>query len=199
MSTIEENKEKFIKIYEENIKREGADKLLDWLKSCDFFQAPASTRYHGSYDGGLCEHSNHVYDNLVRIAEPYLQSGELQVSYETIAICALLHDICKAQFYKKGFRNVKDDETGKWEKKPTFEINEAFPCGHGEKSVILLQAFMKLSKDEILSIRAHMGGWDNDSKAGGYIVNNIFDSCKLAPMLHVADLLATYIDEAKTE
>ena len=193
------NKEKFIKIYQENIKREGADKLLDWLKTCDFFDAPASTRYHGSYDGGLCEHSIHVFENLVKIAEPYLRSGEIQASYETIAICGLLHDICKAQFYKKGFRNVKNDETKQWERKQIFEVSEAFPCGHSEKSVILLQAFMKLSKDEILSIRGHMGGWDNDTKAGGYIINNIFEACKLAPMLHVADLLATYIDEAKTE
>ena len=196
MGLVEDNKEKFIKIYEENIKREGADKLLEYLKATDFFTAPASTRYHGNYDGGLCAHSINTYERFVELVEEY---SETKYSSEVIAICGLLHDICKVQFYKKGFRNVKDEDTGKWIKKEIYEISENFPCGHSEKSVILLQAFIKLETDVILSIRAHMGSFDSDARAGGYLISNIFEKCKLAVLLHEADLLATYINEAKTE
>ena len=57
-------KEEFISIYNENIKRKGADKLLEYLKKSDFFTAPCSTRYHGAYEGGLVEHSVNVYHCL---------------------------------------------------------------------------------------------------------------------------------------
>jgi hypothetical protein len=196
LATIEENKEKFIKIYEENIKREGADKLLEYLKATDCFTAPASTRYHGNYEGGLCAHSINTYERFVELVDKY---SETKYSDEVIAICGLLHDICKVQFYKKGFRNVKNEDTGKWDKKEIYEISEGFPCGHSEKSIILLQAFIKLETDSILAIRAHMGAFDATAKSGDYLIGNIFEKCKLAVLLHQADLLATYISEAKTE
>ena len=105
------NKQRFIDIYKSKIKREGADKLLDYLMSegCDFFTAPASTRFHGNYEGGLLEHSLNVYDCLCdimkrpRIKEVY----GIEYSEESIAIAALLHDICKTNFYKVSFRNVR--------------------------------------------------------------------------------------------
>jgi len=140
-------KEEFISIYNIRINREGADKLLDYLlsKSSDFFIAPASTRFHGSYEGGLVEHSINVYHCLTdymsrnRVKEIY----NFNYSDETLAIVALLHDICKINCYKKGTRNVKD-EKGTWQAVPVFEYEDKLPYGHGEKSVYIITGFMKL-------------------------------------------------------
>ena len=150
---MSELKEKFIQIYRENIHREGADKLLDWLCSpaSDFFIAPASTRFHGAYEGGLCEHSINVYECLCdylarqRVREVY----GLAPSAETIAIVSLLHDLCKVNCYKPSFRNVKD-EHGTWKKVPTFEYSDPMPYGHGEKSVYIISGFLRLSREEAL-------------------------------------------------
>lgn len=130
----------FLEIYQSKIKRAGSEELLEWLTSSDFFTAPASTRYHGSFEGGLVTHSVNVYRCL---AEELELSG-LSNTYteETVALVSLLHDVCKANFYKKGTRNVK--ENGQWVTKEVFEIDEKFPCGHGEKSVIILQNFIHL-------------------------------------------------------
>lgn len=189
---MDDLKERFLLIYKEHIHRDGSDALLDWLLSTDFFTAPASTRYHGSYSGGLLAHSLNVYDCLLK----EIESSELQEVYsqETIALIALFHDACKCNFYKKGTRNVK--ENGQWVTKDTFEIDEKFPCGHGEKSVIILQNFIKLSAEEIFAIRAHMGGFDASVKGGEYFIGKIFERSKLALLLHIADMKATYVCEA---
>lgn len=187
---MNETKQRFLDLYS-NINREGADALLDWLNSSDFFTAPASTKYHGSHEGGLVEHSVNVYDCLVG----ELSSMGLSESYtpETVAIVSLLHDICKANFYKKGTRNVKEND--QWVKKEVYEIDEKFPCGHGEKSVIILQNFIHLDAEEIFAIRAHMGGWDTSVKGGDYFIGKIFERSKLAILLHLADMKATYLME----
>lgn len=191
------NKERFLAIYNSTIKRDGADALLGWLESSDFFTAPASRRFHGAFEGGLLEHSLNVRDLLVKAV---MAAGLTDVyPKETIEIVSLLHDVCKVNFYKKGFRNVKDDATGRWEKKEVFEIDERFPVGHGEKSVIILQNFMKLDAEEILAIRAHMGGFDTSVKGGDYFIGKIFEKSKLAVLLHVADLTATYLLEERGE
>ena len=184
-------KQRFLELYQTHIKREGAQNLLSWLQASDFFSAPASTRYHGSYEGGLLEHSLHVYDCLT--AE--LAAAGLSDVYadETVTIAALLHDICKVHMYKKGTRNVK--ENGQWTTKDVFEIDEQFPCGHGEKSVILLQTFLRLTPDEIYAIRAHMGGWDDSVRGGARFVGKIFEKSNLALLLHIADMKATYLLE----
>ena len=145
------NKERFIEIYKEKIKREGADRLLNFLlsESSDFFTAPASTRYHGNYEGGLLEHSLNVYDCLCdilsrpRIKEVY----GIEYSEESIAIAALLHDICKVNFYNVAFRNAKN-EAGKWESVPYYTIDDRLPYGHGEKSVYIISGYMRLTRDE---------------------------------------------------
>lgn len=186
-----EKKERFISIFKELIHRDGADNLLDWLNESDFFIAPASTRYHGSYEGGLVEHSLNVYDCLKSELESSGMSGVYDD--ETIAIVSLLHDICKANFYKKGTRNVK--ENGQWVSKEIFEIDEKFPCGHGEKSVIILQNFIHLAAEEIFAIRAHMGGWDTSVKGGDFFIGKIFEKSKLALLVHIADMKATYLLE----
>ena len=123
-------KEEFIQIYKENIKREGSAELLEWLQKTDFFTAPASTKFHGACEQGLVMHSISVFKTLVeKHFEPETDN------MESFAICALLHDLCKAEFYKVSSRNVKNEETGKWDKVPYYAIEDKFPYGHGEKSV----------------------------------------------------------------
>ena len=190
-------KERFIALYKEHIKREGADKFLEYLesKSCDFFTAPASTRFHGSYEGGLVEHSLNVYDCLhqyldrERVKEVY----GLRYSEESIAIAALLHDVCKINFYKPGTRNVKD-ENGVWQKVPTYEIDDKLPYGHGEKSVYILSGYMRLTREEAFAIRYHLGfAGDEDARN----VGKAFEMFPLAFALSVADMEATYFLEGK--
>ena len=184
-------KEKFIRLYQENITRDGAQDLLDWLGKTDFFTAPASTRFHSAYAGGLVEHSVNVYEVL---RERYFEPGD---SKESFAIAALLHDLCKAQFYKLGTRNVKNESTGQWEKVPYYTIEDKFPYGHGEKSVFLIERFMKLRLDEAVAIRWHMGGFDDTVKAGGYSISAAFEQYPLAIKLHLSDAEATYLRERK--
>lgn len=187
-----ELKERFLSVYNNAVHRDGSDMLLRWLEDSDFFVAPASTKFHGCHEGGLLQHSLNVYDCLKR----GLANAGLQNSYpeETVAVVSLLHDICKVNFYKKGFRNVKDEETGQWYKKEAYEIDEKFPCGeHADKSVILIQNFMHLEPEEILAIRAHMGGWDTAVKGGNAFIGKIFERSKLAVLLHLADMEATYL------
>jgi len=188
-------KEEFIQIYRENIKREGADKLLDYLKSTDFFEAPASTRYHSCYDGGLCDHSINVYYRLKKLVEAE-DSMYNAYSDETIAIIGLLHDICKTNFYVKGYRKVQ--ENGIWVTKPSYNIDEVFPYGHGEKSVYLINKFMKLSDVEALAIDWHMGPYDTRVK--GSTPQAFEAAIKVDPIVfltHIADSMATYLDESE--
>lgn len=199
-------KDKFIEIYKENIRRPGAEKLLTWLESSDFFEAPASTRFHLSRPGGLVEHSVHVYERLLKLYKvekanpaypgtPYIPTAE---EMEFIAICGLLHDICKANFYAVEMRNRKN-EKGQWEKYPFYVVNDQLPYGHGEKSVYIISGFMKLTREEAMAIRWHMGFSDNDFKAGGFSVGNAFEKFTLAVLTHIADLQATYLDEVDDE
>lgn len=199
-------KERFIEIYKENIHRPGMEKLLAWLESSDFFEAPASTRFHLSRPGGLVEHSVHVYKRLLKLYKaektdpaypgtPYIPTAE---EMESIAICGLLHDICKADFYAVEMRNRKNEQ-GQWEKYPFYVVNDQLPYGHGEKSVYIISGFMKLTREEAMAIRWHMGFSDNDFKAGGFSVGNAFEKFTLAVLTHIADLQATYLDEVDDE
>lgn len=187
--------EEFIKIYTENIQREGADKLLEYLMSTqsDFFIAPASTRFHGSYEGGLLEHSINVYHCLKdylsrpRVKEMY----NLDYTDESIAIVSLLHDLCKVNCYVKGTRNVKD-KSGVWQQVPTFEYSDDMPYGHGEKSVYIISGFMKLSREEAFAIRYHMGFSGTEPQSN---VGSAFEKYPLAFALSTADMEATYFLE----
>lgn len=188
-------KERFIEIYKKNITREGADKLLEYLDSpaSDFFTAPASARYHSSYEGGLCEHSLNVYDCLVS----YLKSDRakqfgFEYSDESIAIVALLHDLCKVGVYKKGFRNVKD-ERGVWQRVDSFEYDDKLPYGHGEKSVYIASGYMRLTREEAFAIRYHMGYSSTEDPRN---VSAAFEMFPLAFALSTADSEATYYLES---
>lgn len=174
---------KFIALYRQYIKREGADKLLEWLCSTDFFTAPASTKFHGAYEGGLVEHSVNVFNRLGR-------------NDETGAIIALLHDICKANFYTVSFRNQKN-EHGVWVQVPYYTIDDKLPYGHGEKSVYIISQFMKLTDEEAMAIRWHMGGFDESVKGGSYALSGAWEKYPLGVLLHCADLQASYLDENK--
>ncbi len=189
-----EKREEFISIYKENILREGADKLLEYLQSTasDFFEAPASTRFHGAYAGGLVEHSVNVYHCLrayldrKRVQEEY----GLSVSAESVAVAALLHDICKVNCYKPGTRNVK--ENGVWKQVPTFEYSDELPYGHGEKSVYIITGFMRLTREEAFAIRYHMGFAGTEDARN---VGEAFQRFPLAFALSTADMEATYFLE----
>lgn len=179
-------KEQFIEIYKSNIKREGADKLLNYLENkTDFFTAPASTRFHGVYEGALAEHSINVFNRFQCENE------------ESRAICALLHDVCKTNFYKVEMRNVKVDD--KWEQQPYYTIDDQLPYGHGEKSVYIISGFIRLTREEAMAIRWHMGGFDDSVKGGSYSMSDAFEKYPLAVQLHIADLQATYLDEVRNE
>ena len=190
-------KEEFIEIFKANIHREGADKLLDYLENkSDFFTCPASARYHGSYEGGLCEHSLNVYhcrvDSLQR--ERVQELYGLEYSDETIALVALLHDACKIGCYKKGFRNVKNDATGQWERVPTYTFDDPLPYGHGEKSVYIVNGFVRLSREEAMAIRWHMGfSGPEDART----VGQAFQKYPLAFALATADAEASYFLEGE--
>jgi hypothetical protein len=191
---ISGNKARFIEIFKSKITREGADKLLAFLLSphSDFFTAPASSRFHSSYEGGLLDHSLNVYDCLVS----YMNSDKakklgFEYSEETLAIVALLHDLCKVNVYKKGFRNVKD-EKGTWQRVDTFEYDDQLPYGHGEKSVYMISPYMMLKREEAFAIRYHMGYSSTEDQRN---VSAAFEMFPLAFALHVADSEATYYVE----
>lgn len=185
-------KDEFIKIYNSNIKRNGAERLLDYLQSeqSDFFTAPSSSRFHGSYAGGLVQHSINVYYCL----KDYLSRENTKTLYgmnyseETIALVSLLHDVCKINFYEVDYRNAKNSK-GQWEKVPYYKINDQLPYGHGEKSVYIISGFMRLSREEAFAIRYHMGfsGVEDNNTIG-----KAFEMFPLALALNVADMEASY-------
>ena len=194
MNSPEKIKEEFISVYKENIVREGSDKLLDYLiNKCDFFTAPASTRFHSAYAGGLAQHSLNVYyclkDYLSR--ERVKETYKLSYTEEQIAVVALLHDMCKIDCYKTDFRNVKNDK-GQWEKVPTYKFEDPLPYGHGEKSVYMISGFMRLSREEAMAIRWHMGfsGTEDNNLTG-----RALETYPLAFALATADMEASYFLE----
>lgn len=195
MGNIEADRNEFIEIFKNNVKREGSEQLLEYLTSdkCDFFTAPASAKYHNAFEGGLLRHSLNVYHCL----KSYLERERvkdvygLEYSDESIAIAALLHDVCKVNFYKIGFRNVKDAH-GVWQKVPAYEVDDRLPYGHGEKSVYIISGYMKLTREEAFAIRYHMGfsGGDDERNVG-----KAFAMFPLAVALSFADMEATFFLE----
>ena len=192
-------KNEFIEIYKEHIHRDGSDKLLEYLMSnnSDFFTAPASTKFHGDYDMGLVTHSVNVYyclkDYLLR--KRCSSVYDMNYSDETIALVALLHDVCKINCYHKYMRNVKNEE-GVWEQVAAFNYEDPEPFGHGEKSVFLISKFLKLTNEEAYAIRYHMGFSEEGS---GRNAGRAFEKYPLALALNVADMEASYYVDDETE
>ncbi len=192
------DKERFISIYNEKITREGSRELLNYLcsESCDFFTAPASTRYHGAEVGGLCRHSLNVYDCLCDQLSRRRMKDEYGIHYsdESIAIAALLHDVCKTNFYKIESRNVK--KNGVWVAVPYYTIEDNLPYGHGEKSVYIVSGYMRLTRDEAFAIRYHMGFSGPEDKNQ---IGRALEMFPLAFALNVADMEAAYFMEGSPE
>ena len=187
-------KERFIEIYNQNITREGSDKLLDFLlNGSDFFTAPASTRYHGAHEGGLVEHSLNVYDCLKDMMERLNERYGIEYPEESIAIAGLLHDICKVNFYKTSYRNVKD-ETGRWQSVPYYTIEDTLPYGHGEKSAYIVSAYIRLTRDEAFAIRYHMGFSGTEDPGN---VGRALEMFPLAYATCCADMEAAFLMEGK--
>lgn len=188
-TSVEKNKKEIISILE-TVNRPGIKELIEWLCKHDYFTAPASTMYHSNYEGGLAQHSLNVYRVLKDKAEHY---KNLSIPSESVILCGLLHDLCKVNFYNLSTRNKKNEITNKWEKVPFYKVDDQVPLGHGEKSIIILNTFVRLTVDEMYAIRAHMGGYE--PKENWNTVSGCWNKCKWAVLLHAADLEASYIYE----
>ena len=185
----------FEEIYKKHIKREGATEFYAYLQTTDFFNAPGSTKFHSNFTGGLVEHSVRVYNRFCKMleseyGEKWLEKPE---NHESVAIIALLHDVCKVNCYKTEMRNVK--VSGEWVQKPYFAYEDPLPYGHGEKSVYIISAYMKLSREESMAINWHMGAFDARNGNGNFIVSSAFTLFHLATIFHAADFLTAYLDE----
>jgi hypothetical protein len=191
---IQENKDKFLTLLRE-VNRPGMDRLIDWLVSqSDFFTAPASTVYHGNYEGGLTEHSLNVY----RLFSEKNKIYELGLSEDSVKIMALLHDICKANFYETYSKNVNIDPLNQnrkefWRKVEAYKVDDQFPMGHGEKSVIMISCYIRLAGEEMMGIRWHMGGYENKDNYNS--LSAAWKLYKSGSCLHTADLEASNLFE----
>ena len=193
-------REEFRQIFTERVKRDGATELLDWLDRNGFFTAPASSKHHLAIPGGLALHSLNVYHRLREIgAVATLQELEAEDALrkvkaghrfnlgtgleESVAIVALLHDVCKTDCYHK------DPATG------AYKFQDPLPLGHGEKSVYIITRYMKLLETEALAIRWHMGAYDDAVKGGSKAFNEAMRMTPWVWRLHQADMIAAWEDE----
>ena len=185
-----EAKQEFLELYNTYITREGSKELLNFLENkSDFFTAPASTKFHLACEGGLVTHSVSVAKLMMRYEDE---------PKESLAICGLLHDLCKVNFYKTSMRNVKNEVTGQWEKQPFYQIEDSFPYGHGEKSVYMIERFFRLKGPEAMAIRWHMGGFDEAVRGGSFSISRAYERYPLAVKLHLCDMESTYLVEPRT-
>lgn len=181
--------------------RDRVDRVIDYLvNKSDYFTAPASTAFHGNYSGGLAEHSLNVYNVAMRVKAAMVDmKPELadRIPDESIAIVALLHDLCKTNVYKVERKNRKVN--GRWEEYDGYGVDYSkFPLGHGEKSVIMLLTLgFPLTRDEMLAIRWHMAAWElafQSSEAKSNL-NVAKEQCPLLAVLQAADGLASALLE----
>ena len=232
---INKNKETFISILSDALsRREGCDSeaLFRKLEGSDFFVAPASTRYHGAYKGGLVDHCLNVYYNAMSIAKskhllaihediPVVDengnpTGEFrdaiiegEIEADSIAIVCLLHDFSKMNYYKIDYRNKKvycesgskHDNNGRfdWVTVPSYITapqEERFLYGsHEETAEFMIRQFIPLTYQESTAILHHHFSLSFDSIKDVGVVSNIYNRYSIAILLHLADSLATYIDE----
>ena len=182
--------------------REGIEKVITWLSDeSDFFEAPASTAFHGNYSGGLAEHSLNVCEIALDLHEMLSKrKPELigQVPKDSLILAALLHDVCKANIYKTVIKK-RQNSSGFWEAYDTYAVDYSqFPLGHGEKSVIiLLRLGLDMTDDEIMAIRWHMTAWDlafQNPEAKGNL-NMAKNQCSLLTIVQNADGIASALFE----
>ena len=174
-------------------KREGIEKLLEFIRKSDFYTAPASTRFHGAYEGGLLQHSLNICDCLnAKDQNPTWNKALTDVKGESIIISSLLHDLCKTYYYVIEMRNKKN-EHGQWESVPFYTVNDKIPYGHGEKSVMMIEEYIKLLPMERYAIRWHMGAYE--PKELWNTLGEAMNKYPLVLALHQADMEATYLLE----
>ncbi|MCQ2913680.1 MAG: hypothetical protein MJ247_00605 [Alphaproteobacteria bacterium] len=188
--TMYNNKNEALALLNE-IKRDGINKLIEYLNNSDYFTAPSSVRNHLNCYGGLCQHSLNVFHTFENLLSQY----KIECPRETIIICGLLHDLCKVDLYKP-IEKFKKDANNQWVKYDSWDYDDQFPAGHSEKSVFRLMQFIKLTKDEILAINSHMGAFD--SRINDPNFSNVFKISPIAVLLHCADFISANILE-KTE
>ena len=190
--TNEENKARFEALIS-TVQRPGIDKMMEFIRKSDFYTAPASTRFHGSYEGGLLQHSLNVYDCLKRKKEEdsMWKTVLADVPDESIMVVALLHDICKTFYYSVEMRNKKIN--GKWEQVPVYVVDDKIPYGHGEKSVMMIMQHMELTCKEKYAIRWHMGPYSGQQDWG--TLGMAMEKYPLCLALFEADMEATHIKE----
>ena len=199
---MEEKKAKFIEMLK-STGREGIDNIIEVLEGMGFFKAPASTKFHLSYDGGLLEHSLNVCEMALDLRELIIKKNpgfEPRLQKESVIIASLLHDVCKSDIYKETTKKQKNKD-GQWEEVKGYDVDHGqYPFGHGEKSVILLlQNGLKLTNDEALAIRWHMHAWDlpwQSYEAKGNF-NKAKEICPMVQLLIAADGLASQVLESK--
>lgn len=151
---------------------------LKLLGDLGFFDAPASTKYHGAYEGGLFDHSLETAKALVELTEKLGLEWERP---ESPYIVGMYHDLCKCDSY------VVDVETGKYIYNPEVIIPD-----HGAKSVIMLQKYMRLTDEETACIRWHMGAYETDTKLWNYYGRAI-ETFPNVLYAHTADMIASKI------
>ena len=213
MQTTEENTRRFEELLS-SVERAGIDKLMGYIRNkTDFYKAPASTRFHLACEGGLLQHSLNVYDCLVAKKESPIWKPILSgIPDDSLIIMALLHDLCKTNFYVEGTKNQKTydqekvaaaepwqrkhDQMGDfiWETIKTYQIDDQLPLGHGEKSVMLIQCYIRLTMQEVMAIRWHMGF--SEAKENYNAVGQAMEKYPVVLALCEADLEATKILEA---
>lgn len=201
---LEDTKTQFInKVRQYAGNREGIEDLLAWLETTDFYIAPASTIYHGAFQGGLLVHS---YNVLIQYLDELELHGIIDLAskdednlsmIESATICAAFHDLCKINTYEPYIRNVKNNETGQWEQVEAYKREPKFPMGHGEKSIFLLNQFMLLTPYEGLAIYWHMGAYDISPYKTLNECSKAWETEPMAFLLHIADMKATYLLESR--
>jgi len=187
-------KERFEKLLS-NVQRQGIDQLLDFIRRSDFYTAPASTRFHGAKEGGLLEHSLNVWDCLhCKVANPTWKTALDGIEDDTFKIVSLLHDICKTHYYTTEMRNKKN-EYGQWIQVPFYTVDDKIPYGHGEKSVMMIEEYIKLKPVERYAIRWHMGAYSGQQDWN--TLGTAMEKYPLVLALHEADMEATHLLEVE--
>lgn len=187
---IAKNKQTFKDILLEQCPNVGnLEQFIEYLEKTDFFIAPASTKYHGAERGCLCQHSLNVYQAAMELITngTIFKEAITDELISSVTLCALTHDVCKANYYKPNPKSYPGS--------PAYVVEDEFPCGHGEKSVIILQQFIKLKPEEILAIRWHMGGWDDTVRSNSSYLNGAKTKTILVDLLHITDMIASQIIE----